>query len=52
MCFRGIELKAVDGSAAEGDGGDAEAGVWCAVSWRGYNLEGGADGQPTIKQLL
>lgn len=21
-------------------------------SWRGYNLEGGADGRPTIKQLL
>lgn len=48
-CAWGELNETVDGSAAEGDGAVREPGT---ASWRGYNLEGGADGRPTIKQLL
>ena len=49
-CAPGELNKAVDGSGTEGDG-DVRVASHC-FSWRGYNLEGGADGRPTIKQLL
>lgn len=48
-CASGELNKTVDGSGAEGDVDVRESGT---VSWRGCNLEGGADGRPTIKQLL
>lgn len=59
-CASGELNTAVDRSGRRGEiqrerDGDVSVSQppFCSVfSWRGYNLEGGADGRPTIKQLL